>query len=167
MSEFERFDATGLAELVRKGEVQPLELIEAAIERIERWNPRLNAVVTPLFEQARAAAKEPLPEGPFRGVPFLLKDLGAGGALGGVRMTMGTAFMSRFVPDHDSELVKRLKRSGLIILGKTNTPELGILPTTEPRFLGACRNPWNLSRTTGGSSGGSAAAVAAGFAPMA
>jgi len=167
ISEFERFDATGLAELVRKGEVQPLELIEAAIERIERWNPRLNAVVTPLFEQARAAAKEPLPEGPFRGVPFLLKDLGAGGALGGVRMTMGTAFMSRFVPDHDSELVKRLKRSGLIILGKTNTPELGILPTTEPRFLGACRNPWNLSRTTGGSSGGSAAAVAAGLAPMA
>jgi amidase len=167
ISEFERFDATGLADLVRKGEVQPLELIEAAIERIERWNPRLNAVVTPLFEQARAAAKEPLPEGPFRGVPFLLKDLGAGGTLGGVRMTMGTAFMSRFVPDHDSELVKRLKRSGLIILGKTNTPELGILPTTEPRFLGACRNPWDLNRTTGGSSGGSAAAVAAGFVPIA
>jgi amidase len=82
-------------------------------------------------------------------------------------MTMGTAFMGRFVPDHDSELVSRLKRSGLIILGKTNTPELGILPTTEPRFLGACHNPWNLNRTTGGSSGGSAAAVAAGFVPMA
>jgi amidase len=142
-------------------------LVDAAIGRIERWNPRINAVVTPLFEPARAAAKEPLPDGPFRGVPFLVKDLGAGGTLAGVRMTMGTAFMSRFVPDHDSELVKRLKRSGLIILGKTNTPELGILPTTEPRFLGVCRNPWDLNRTTGGSSGGSAAAVAAGFVPMA
>ncbi len=167
ISEFERFDATGLAELVRKGKAQPSELVDAAIARIERLNPRLNAVVTPLFEQARASSKEPLSEGPFRGVPFLLKDLGAGGTLGGARMTMGTAFMSRFVPDHDSELVKRLKRSGLVILGKTNTPELGILPTTEPRFLGACRNPWDLKRTTGGSSGGSAAAVAAGFVPMA
>lgn len=166
-AEYERFDATALAELVRKGEVPPSELVDAAIEKIERWNPQINAVVTPLFEQARAAAKEPLPEGFFGGVPFLVKDLGAGGSLGGARMTMGTAFMSRFVPDHDSELVKRLKRAGLIILGKTNTPELGILPTTEPRFLGTCRNPWNLNRTTGGSSGGSAAAVAAGFAPMA
>ena len=166
-AEYERFDATALAELVRKGEVHPSELVDAAIARIERWNPQINAVVTPLFEQAPAAAKESLPEGVFGGVPFLVKDLGAGGSLGGVRMTMGTAFMSRFVPDHDSELVKRLKRAGLIILGKTNTPELGILPTTEPRFLGACRNPWDLNRTTGGSSGGSAAAVAAGFAPLA
>ncbi|MBP1716754.1 MAG: Amidase [Deltaproteobacteria bacterium] len=167
MAEFERYDGTGLAELVRKGQVQPIELVEAAIQRIERWNPRINAVVTPIFEQARATAKGPLSDGPFTGVPFLLKDLGAGGTLGGVRMTMGTAFMRRFVPDHDSELVMRLKRSGLVILGKTNTPELGILPTTEPRHLGACRNPWNLNRTTGGSSGGSAAAVAAGFVPMA
>jgi len=165
--DFERHDGMSLAELVRKGEVQPIDLVEAAIARIERWNPRINAVVTPLFEQARAAAKEPLPEGPFRGVPFLVKDLGAGGTLAGVRMTMGTAFLNRFVPDHDSELVTRLKRSGLMILGKTNTPELGVLPTTEPRFLGACRNPWNLNRTTGGSSGGAAAAVAAGFVPMA
>jgi amidase len=165
--EYDRLDATALADLVRKGEVQPGELVEAAIDRIERLNPRINALVTPLFDWARAAAKEPLPEGPFGGVPFLVKDLGAGGSLGGARMTMGTAFMSRFVPDHDSELVRRLKRAGLIILGKTNTPELGILPTTEPRFLGACRNPWNLARTTGGSSGGSAAAVAAGFVPMA
>jgi amidase len=166
-SHFESFDATGLAALVRKGDVHPRELIEAAIAAIERLNPRINAVVTPLFEQARAAADEPLPDGPFRGVPFLVKDLGAGGTVGGTRMTMGTAFMSRFVPDHDSELVRRLKKAGLIILGKTNTPELGILPTTEPRFLGACRNPWDLKRTTGGSSGGSAAAVAAGFVPMA
>jgi amidase len=167
LSEYDRLDATALAELVRKGEVQPSELVEAALERIERLNTRINAVVTPLFERARAAAKEPRPEGVLGGVPFLVKDLGAGGTLGGARMTMGTAFLSRFVPDHDSELVRRFKRAGLIILGKTNTPELGILPTTEPRFLGACRNPWNLGRTTGGSSGGSAAAVAAGFVPLA
>jgi len=163
--EFMRYDATALADLVQKGEVQPVELIDAAISRIERFNPKLNAVVTPAFEQARAIAKDPLPDGPFTGVPFLLKDIGA--TLAGVRMTMGTAFMSQFIPDHDSELTRRLKRSGLIILGKTNVPELGILPTTEPRFLGSCRNPWDVSRTTGGSSGGSAAAVAAGFVPMA
>jgi amidase len=164
-AEFRRYDATALADLVRKGEVLPLELVDAAISRIERFNPELNAVVTPAFEQARAIAKNPLPDGPFTGVPFLLKDLGA--TLAGVRMTMGTAFMGRFVPDHDSELTRRLKRSGLIILGKTNVPELGILPTTESRFLGPCRNPWDVSRTTGGSSGGSAAAVAGGFVPMA
>jgi amidase len=164
-AEFMRYDATALAALVRKGEVQPVELIDAAISRIELFNPKLNAVVTPAFEQARTNAKNPLPDGPFTGVPFLLKDLGA--TLAGIRMTMGTAFMSQFIPDHDSELTRRLKRSGLIILGKTNVPELGILPTTEPRFLGPCRNPWDISRTTGGSSGGSAAAVAAGFVPMA
>ena len=163
--EFMRYDATALADLVRKGEVQPVELINAAISRIEKFNPKLNAVVTPAFEQARAIAKDPLPDGPFTGVPFLLKDIGA--TLAGVRMTMGTAFMSQFIPDHDSELTRRIKRSGLVILGKTNVPELGILPTTEPRFLGSCRNPWDISRTTGGSSGGSAAAVAAGFVPMA
>lgn len=164
-AEFMRYDATALANLVRQGEIQPLELVDAAISRIERLNPNLNAVVTPAFDQARALAKKPLPDGPFTGVPFLLKDLGA--TLAGVRMTMGTAFMDGFVPDHDSELTRRLKRSGLIILGKTNVPELGILPTTESRFLGCCRNPWDLNRTTGGSSGGAAAAVAAGFVPMA
>lgn len=166
-SEYQRFDAMGLADLVRKGEIRPLDLVDEAVAGIERLNPRINAVVTPLFEQARDAARAPLPEGPFRGVPFLLKDLGAGGTLAGVRMTMGTKFMGSFVPDHDSELVRRVKRAGLVILGKTNTPELGILPTTESRFLGTCRNPWDIGRTTGGSSGGSAAAVAAGFAPMA
>ncbi len=163
--ELMRYDATALAHLVRKGEIQPIDLVEAAISRIERLNPELNAVVTPAFEQARALAKDSLPDGPFTGVPFLLKDLGA--AWAGVRMTMGTAFMGGFVPDQDSELTRRIKRSGLIILGKTNVPELGLLPTTESRFLGLCRNPWDLSRTTSGSSGGSAAAVAAGFVPMA
>jgi amidase len=165
LEEYGSYDAMGLAELVRKKEVKPIELVDAAIERIERLNPTLNAVITPMYEQARSATTRELPEGPFTGVPFLLKDIGA--MYAGVRMTMGTAFLKNFVPDHDTELVVRLKRSGLIIIGKTNTPELGILPTTEPRFLGPTRNPWNLDRTTGGSSGGSSAAVAARFVPMA
>jgi amidase len=163
--EFASFDAIGLAELVRRREVKPVELVEAAIERIERLNPTLNAVVTPMYEQARAAASGRLPDGPFTGVPFLLKDLGA--VYGGVRMTMGSSVMRDFVPEHDNELVVRLKRAGLIILGKTNTPEFGILPTTEPLLFGPSHNPWALNRTTGGSSGGSAAAVAARLVPMA
>ncbi len=163
--EFAFMDATAQAELVRRKEVKPAELVDAAIERIERLNPALNAVITPMYEQAREAAQGALPEGPFRGVPFLLKDLMASYA--GVRMTWGSAFLRDFVPDHDSELVARLKRAGLVIVGKTNTPELGIVPTTEPVLFGATRNPWDLGRTTGGSSGGSAAAVAAGMVPMA
>lgn len=163
--EFAFLDATALAELVRRKEVTPLELVEAAIERIERLNPTLNAVVTPMYELARAAAAGTLPDGPFRGVPYLLKDLLAFYA--GVRMTWGSAYLRDFVPDHDSELVVRLKRAGLIILGKTNTPEFGLLPTTEPRLFGPTRNPWDTSRTPGGSSGGSAAAVATGLVPMA
>ncbi len=158
-------DATAQAGLVRRKEVKAIELVEAAIERIERLNPTLNAVVTPMYEQARAAATAELPDGPFTGVPFLLKDLHA--SYRGVRMTSGTAFQRDFVPDHDSELVVRQKRAGLIILGKTNLPEFGILPTTEPHLFGPSRNPWDTSRTTGGSSGGAAAAVAAGMVPMA
>jgi amidase len=158
-------DATAQAELVRKKEVKAIELVEAAIERIEQLNPTLNAVVTPMYEQARETARGKLPKGPFAGVPFLLKDLLA--FYGGVRMTFGSRLFSSYVPDHDSELVMRLKRAGLIIVGKTNTPEFGILPTTEPELFGPCRNPWNTDRTTGGSSGGSAAAVASGMVPMA
>jgi amidase len=165
VDELASLDATAQAGLVRRGEVTPLELVEAAIARIERWDPRLNAVVTPLFDQARDAASGQLPEGPFTGVPFLLKDLGA--RLGGVRMACGSAFLREYVPEQDSELVVRLKRAGLIMLGKTSTPELGQSPTTEPALFGACHNPWDLGRTPGGSSGGSAAAVAAGLVPMA
>ena len=165
MDEFISFDATGLAALVRQKQVKAIELIDASIERIERLNPTLNAVVTPMYEQAREAATGGYYGGPFSGVPFLLKDLGA--PCVGVVMTMGSAFMRKFVPDYDNELVARLKRAGLIIVGKTNTPELGILPTTEPQLFGPSRNPWDINRTPGGSSGGSAVAVAAGFVPMA
>ena len=165
LSEHAYADATTLAELVRSKQVQPIELADAAIGRIERLNPGLNAVVTPMYEQARAQAKGPLPDGAFRGVPFLLKDLL--GSYAGVRQTWGSAYLRDFVPDHDSELVARLKRAGVVILGRTNAPEFGILPTTEPRLFGPSRNPWNTARSTGGSSGGSAAAVAAGMVPMA
>ena len=158
-------DATTQAELVRRGQVKPIELVDAAIARIERLNPTLNAVITPMFEQARAAACVPQPAGPFRGVPFLLKDLLTSYA--GVRLSAGSTFLRDFVPDHDSELVARLKRAGLVIVGKTNTPEFGLLATTEPRLFGPSRNPWDPMRTTGGSSGGSAAAVAAGMVAMA
>ena len=159
-------DATAQAELVRRKEVTPAELVEAAIARIERLNGQLNAVVTPMYDLARQSALSPLAAGPFAGVPFLLKDLGAEYA--GVSFTEASAFLAgHYVPTEDSELVLRLKRAGLIVLGKTNTPEFGILPTTEPRLFGPARNPWNTGRTTGGSSGGSAAAVAAGLVPMA
>ena len=158
-------DATAQAELVKKKEVTPLELVEAAIARIERLNPKLNAVVTPMFDLAREAAQGDLPDGLFRGVPFLLKDILA--AYAGVKMTLGSKLLQNYVPPFDSELVKRLKHSGLVMIGKTNVPEFGLLPTTEPELFGPCRNPWEIDCTTGGSSGGSAAAVASGMVPMA
>jgi len=158
-------DATAQAELVLKREVQPIELVEAAIERIERLNPTINAVILRMYDYAREAAAGELQNGPFAGVPFLLKDIFA--FFAGYRVTHGSKLMQNFVPDHDSELVVRLKRAGVIILGRTNVPEFGILPTTEPQLYGPCKNPWDTSRTTGGSSGGSAAAVAAGMIPMA
>jgi amidase len=158
-------DATAQAELVHRKEVKPIELVEAAIERIESINPQLNAVITPMYDLAREAATGELPEDPFRGVPFLLKDILA--TYGGVRMTFGSAFMRDYVPHHDSELVARLKKAGLVVVGKTSTPEFGLICTTEPYLFGPTRNPWNTGKTTGGSSGGSAAAVAAGMVPMA
>ncbi len=158
-------DALGQAELVRRKDVKPIELVDAAIGCVERVNPELNAVVTPMFDLAREAAKAELPDGPFRGVPFLLKDLLT--AYAGVRLSNGAMVCQALVPDRDSELVRRYKRAGLVVIGKTNTPEFGIPPTTENRLFGATRNPWDPSRTPGGSSGGSAAAVAARMVPMA
>ncbi len=165
MNDLAFLDATAQADLVRRGEVKPIELVDATIERIERLNPTLNAVVTPMYDQARNAASSPLPDGPFTGVPILLKDLL--GEYAGVRYTESSAFLRDYVPDHDSEIVVRLKRAGLIVVGKTNAPEFGLVPTTEPQLFGPTHNPWDTSRTAGGSSGGSAAAVAAGFVPVA
>ena len=165
MDELALLDATAQADLVRRKEVKAVELLDAAIDRIERLNPTLNAVVTPLYDQARAAASDPLPDGPFAGVPFLLKDLGAEYA--GAPLRAGSAFLRDYVSPDDSELVRRYKGAGLIILGKTNAPELGLVPTTEPLLFGPTRNPWDTSRTPGGSSGGSAAAVASGMVPAA
>lgn len=164
-SELSGIDGMGMAELVRNKEVTPAELVEVVIERIERVNPHLNAIVTKMYEEARRSASSELPEGPFTGVPFLLKDLQA--AYQGVKMTAGSRYLRDFVPNLDSELVRRYKKAGLIVVGKTNTPEFGIMPTTEPELFGATRNPWDISRSTGGSSGGSAAAVAAGIVPVA
>jgi len=165
MTDLTRLDATAQADLVRRGEATPLELVDAAIARIERANPALNAVVTPTFDRAREAARGELPDGPFRGVPFLLKDLSA--AWAGVRMTSGSAFLKDFVAPVDSVLVQRYLAAGLVFLGKTNCPEFGFLPTTEPALFGATRNPWDPERSPGGSSGGSAAAVASGMVPFA
>ena len=165
MDDLAFLDATAQADLVRRKEVKPIELVDAAIERIERLNPTLNAVVTPMYDEARKVAAAPLPDGPFAGVPFLLKDLNAEYA--GARFTEGSALLADYVSPEDTELVVRHKRAGLIVVGKTNTPEFGLMPTTEPRLFGPTHNPWDTARTSGGSSGGSAAAVAAGIVPMA
>src|SRR6266511_3136974 len=162
-----RMDATAQAELVRDGEASAAELVEAAIERAEALNPDLNAIIRPLYEQAREAAAGEVLDGPFRGVPFLLKDLGA--AIAGESMHIGMSLLKDidFRPPVDSYLAQRFRAAGLLHIGRTNAPELGILPTTEPRAYGATHNPWDLSRSSGGSSGGSAAAVAAGIVPIA
>jgi amidase len=163
-SEYARYDAVGLAELVRRREVTPAELLEEAILRIESVNPPLNAVVERMYEAARAAATRPV-DGPLGGVPFATKNLLA--AVKGVRLTGGSRFFKNFVPGHDSELVRRYRRAGLVLCATTNSPELGLLPVTEPVLHGPTRNPWKVAHTPGGSSGGSAALVAAGALPMA
>lgn len=164
-TEYANYDGVGLAELVRTGQLSPVELLEEAISRIETYNPKLNAVIYKLYQQARQAVQTDLPDGPFKGVPFLLKDLLA--VYAGAPYTCGSRFMRNYIPDYDSELVKRYKKAGLVIVGKTNTPEFGLVPYTEPALYGPAHNPWDTSRTTGGSSGGSAAAVAARLVPMA
>ncbi len=161
-------DATAQADLVRRGDISPRELVDAAIARIERLNPQLNAVIHERFAAARAeAAGDDLPDGPFRGVPFLVKD--------GVCHTAGDPFHCgmRFLKDlgwiepEDTWLAARFRRAGFVIVGKTNLPELAASITTEPLAYGPSRNPWDTTRTTGGSSGGAAAAVAAAMVPVA
>ena len=165
MSEFTWLDATAQADLVRTKDVKPLELVEAAIDRIERLNPQLNAVVYKLYDQARARANSVLPDGPFKGVPFLLKNIL--GLCAGAPNDQSSKFVQGFVAPFDSTLVARYKKAGVVICGVTNAPEFGLMPTTEPTLFGPAHNPWNLAHTTGGSSGGSAAAVAAGLVPFA
>ncbi|MGC1853631.1 MAG: amidase, partial [Solirubrobacterales bacterium] len=161
--ELSHLDATAQAELVRSGEATPVELVEAAIARVEAANGEINAVIHPLFEEGLEAARGELPDGPFKGVPFLLKDLGA--AFAGQPLHLGMGYLKErdFRAPLDTFLAERFRAAGLVTIGKTNAPELGILPTTEPRAYGPTRNPWDLGRSAGGSSGGSAAAVAAGF----
>ena len=178
--QYDEYDGLGLAELVRAGEVTAAELVDEAIARIEAGNSRVNAVVRPLFERARTEARALTdagaqagggggdgagPDGPFAGVPFLLKDLI--GTVQGVPTSCGTRILKDVPQARDSELVRRYKAAGVILVGKTNTPEFGLVPYTEPEAWGPTNNPWDLSRTAGGSSGGSAAAVAAGMVPLA
>jgi amidase len=167
VTDFAELDAIGQAELVRTGQASPLELVDAAIARIERLNPILNAVIVPLFDQARTTASLPLlhPDSVLAGVPFLLKDLGA--TLAGTPQSRGSRAFSGHVSDHDTELARRQRDAGLILVGKTSSPEFGNHSTSEPALYGPARNPWNPERTTGGSSGGSAAAVASGMVPAA
>ena len=165
MTDPSRLSALSLAKKLRDKELSPVEVVEDAISRIEKLNPQTNAVVATMYEQARDAAKGPLGDGPFAGVPYLMKDIMA--AVKGVPLTSGSRMLQNFVPSHDSFLVSRLRKAGFVFLGKTNTPEFGFLPTTEPKLFGPCRNPWNTEHTTGGSSGGSAAAVAARMVPAA
>jgi amidase len=164
-AEYDRYDGLGLAHLVRRKEVSAPELVEEAIARIERHNPTLNAVVYKAYDEARAAAKGKLPDGPFKGVPFLIKDIGV--PVAGWPMTDGSAFLRNHVTPDDSVLTKRYRDSGAVLLGKTNTPEFGIPGTTEGRHLGICRNPWNTDHSSGGSSGGAAASVASGMVALA
>ena len=164
-AEYGAYDGLGLAELVKNGEVTASELVEEAVHRIEDLNPQLNAVIHKAYDLARDAAEGDVPRGPFHGVPFLLKDLMSPCA--GMPMCRGSRFHHGFVSDHDSELVNRFKAAGVIILGKTNTPEYGLVPVTEPQLFGPSHNPWDLARNTAGSSGGSASAVAARLVPLA
>jgi amidase len=166
LSELLRRSATELAALVRAGELSPRELVEASLRRIDELQPRVNAFTHVAHDHALAAA-DGIERGdprPFAGVPIAIKD---NRPVTGMPLTMGSYLFGDFAPDHDAALVRRLGEAGFVIVGKTSMPEMGILPTTEPRRFGPARNPWNLDRTPGGSSGGAAAAVAAGMVPVA
>lgn len=156
--EYDNYDAVGLAELIGTGQVTQQEVLESALERLAEHNGKLNAVIHLIEPQAPE-------DGPLQGVPFLMKDMVS--HIKGEPLRRGSRFLENHISDHDSNLTRRYRQAGLVILGKTNTPELGLQPTTEPALFGPTRNPWDLERTPGGSSGGSAAAVAAGMVPAA
>src|SRR5262245_47300358 len=165
IEEYEAQDALGLAAWVRAGEVSPQELLEAAVARVEARNPALNAVVIRAFEEGRKAIEAGLPDGPLRGVPWLLKDLHA--AWAGVRLTNGSRFFADNVSDYDHEITLRFRRAGLVLFGRTASPEFGLPATPDAGLPGTPRNPGHRDRSAGGSSGGAACAVAAGIVPAA
>ena len=164
IKDYDRYDALELARLIRGGDLSAAEVLDEAIARTEAANPRLNAVVAKCYDAARVRAKQALPDTPLAGVPFLIKDLAY---MQGMPCTSGSRLFADVVPDHDAQIVARYRAAGLVLFGKTNTPEFGLNVTTESVLLGTCRNPWNLDKTTGGSSGGAGAAVAAGIIPVA
>lgn len=163
--EYRSYDGLGLAELVRDGDVSALEILELAVNRATAVNPTINCIVEKLYDRAAQQIKAGLPAGPFAGVPFLLKDLAV--ALEGTVTTQGSRFFRDWVADYTSTIVTRYQQAGLVIIGKSASPEFGGTPTTESMLFGDTLNPWNLKYSTGGSSGGSAAAVAAGILPLA
>ncbi len=163
--EYRKHDATALSELIKTKEVTSQELLNIAIERAEEVNPKINAVVTKLYDLGKEQLKTVDPNASFAGVPYLIKDLGP--QLKGTRYTAGSKYLKNYISKENSVVTDRMLKAGLVIFGKTNTPEFGLTPFTEPELFGAAHNPWNLNHTTGGSSGGSAAAVAAGIVPMA
>jgi amidase len=165
MTDMTWLDATEQADLVRRGEVSPQELVEAAITRIEALNPQLDAVIRTRFDQARAEAAGTLPDGPFRGVPILLKDLGC--TVAGEATAFGIGPLRDLAWPVTSYLAEQFLAAGFVPLGRTNVPEFGTTVTTEPKSWPPARNPWNPGHSTGGSSGGSAAAVASGMVPVA
>src|SRR5215471_5886766 len=172
LSELANYDALGLAELIRKKQISPLELVDDVIGRVERVNPKINAVLTKLFdvEKARERAKQGIGDGPFAGVPVMLKNLTQ---YKDARIDASSRLYARYIEKKgnpfrtNSPLIDAMELSGMIVAGVANAPELGLLDTTEPVLYGATRNPWNTELTAGGSSGGSAAAVAAGIVPLA
>jgi amidase len=164
-SEYDKYDALGLAGLIAKKEVAPAELLDAVRQRVEEINPKINAFSHLFFDKAAEQIQSGMGEGPFQGVPFALKDLGQ--HLEGTITSGGSRIWKDQAPDYDSTLVTRYKQAGLVIFGKTTSPEMGLTTTTESVLYGRTRNPWNLERTSGGSSGGAAAAVASRILPMA
>lgn len=165
MEDYEDLDGLGLAERVKTGAISAEALLEVAIARAQERNPAIGAVNIPMFEQARKAVASGLPPGPFEGVPFLLKDLHL--HTPGVLLTNGSALFKDFLPSEESELVTRYRKAGLVVFGKTHSPEFGITTSSESALHGQTKNPWNHAHTAGGSSGGAAAAVAAGIVPLA
>lgn len=165
LPEYDDMDAMDLATAIASKELSVEEVVDAAIQRMDKRNPQINAVVTPMVSRWQEDFKDALKDSVLYGVPFLLKDLVA--AYEGVPFSCGSRVLAEYIPDHDSEMVRRFKQAGLVHLGKTNTPEFGLMGVTEPELFGPTRNPWNLDRTPGGSSGGSGAAVASRIVPIA